>query len=126
MGLAHIGVFVADLEVSKKFYCETLGFILVHENYVVGEPIKLAFVQSGVCMIELVELPDSKGRTDGKVDHIAFSVNHIEEVWTYLKAKGVEFESGQITSAPGYFEKGAKYISFRGPDNERLELNEVF
>jgi len=43
-----------------------------------------------------------------------------------LKTRGIKFETEDITSAPGYFEKGAKYISFRGPDNERLELNEVY
>jgi len=43
-----------------------------------------------------------------------------------LKAKGINFESESVTEASHFFRNGSKWILFRGPDNEHLELNETF
>ena len=36
--LTHIGLCVADLARSRRFYCEGLGFAFEHELHVAGEP----------------------------------------------------------------------------------------
>jgi lactoylglutathione lyase len=128
IGLQHIGVFVKNIEVSKKFYCEKLDFKVIHETSLDDKDgkVKIAFIQVGDCTIELVEFPkfvDKNG--DGPVDHIAFKVKDIEKIKANLKAKGIAFESEETAFAPHFFAKGDKWLMFRGPDGEHLEINEI-
>jgi len=125
-GLAHIGLFIADIEVSKKFYTEMLDFKLIEEAVLddPGGAIKMAFVQNGNLVIELVQFPKTPEKSDGPVDHIALKVENIECVRELLEKRGIVFEEKEITLAPGVFPKGSKWILFRGPDGEHLELNE--
>jgi lactoylglutathione lyase len=125
-GLAHIGVFVADIEVSKKFYTEMLDFKVIEETSLQSPDgvIKIAFVQNGNLVIEIVQFPKTVKKSDGPVDHIAMNVKNIEGVRDLLLERGIEFEEEEITHAPGVFPKGSKWILFRGPDGEHLELNE--
>jgi len=122
-GLAHIGVFVSDLERSIAFYRDILGFEVRHQNEVDG--IKVAFVNLGDLTLELILSPEEVSkRSDGIVAHIAMKVNGIEAVAAALKEKGIVFES-DIFFAEHFWAKGSKWITFRGPDNEHLELTEV-
>jgi len=127
LGLAHIGVFVKDIEVSKKFYCDKLDFEVTHETSVQesGGLTKIAFIEADGCIIELVQFPNYEKKTDGPVDHIAFKVKDIEETAARLRAKGIQFETEEIAHAPHFFTKGDKWILFRGPDGEHLEINEI-
>jgi lactoylglutathione lyase len=125
-GLAHIGLFVADIEVSKKFYTEMLDFNVIEETSLDGPDgvIKIAFVQNGNLVIEIVQFPKTDKKSDGPVDHIALRVENIECVRDLLLERGLAFEEKEITHAPGVFSNGSKWILFRGPDGEHLELNE--
>jgi len=127
LGLGHIGIIVKDLEVSKKFYCDNLDFAVTHENTLTenGEVTKISFVEAGGCTLELIQVPHYSKRVNGPVDHIAFKVVDIESAWKQLKAKGILFETESVTTAPGFFEKGDRWILFSGPDGERLEINEI-
>ena len=127
LGLAHVGIFVKDLEVSKKFYCDILDFTLDHENSLdAGDNlIKIAFVSSGTCSIELVQLPAKEDRTAGPIDHLSLSVKNIEKIKGILESRGVRFDTEEITLAPKFFERGNRWIFFKGPDGERLEINEI-
>ena len=54
-----------------------------------------------------------------------FPVHTIFYVWKQiLKEKGIEFEEGSYTHAPQTFQGGSKWVMFRGPDQEHIELNE--
>ena len=125
-GLAHIGVFVADIEVSKKFYKDILDFKVIEETSLESPDgvIKIAFVQNGNLVLEIVQFPKTAKKSDGPVDHIAMNVKNIEGVRDLLLKRGIVFEEEEITHAPGVFPKGSKWILFRGPDGEHLELNE--
>lgn len=127
IGLAHIGVFSKDLEVSKAFYCDRLGFKVIHENAITETDgvVKIAFVAAGNCVIELIQKPQHQAKDSGIVDHIALNVKDIEKVWTDLKAEGIKFETPEIVTNLTFFEKGSRWITFWGPDGERLELNET-
>ena len=122
-GLAHIGLFIKDLERSVKFYTEILDFEVIERTQV--EDSKVAFVKNGNLIIEVVQPGVCPERCDGWFDHIAFKVEGIEEIRDRLLAKGIEFEEKEIYDAPQVFPNGARWILFRGPDNEHLELNEV-
>ena len=126
-GLMHIGVHVTDLERTKKFYQEILGFKTAHENSLPGDggDIKVAFLPLGDLTIEAIQLPKpDEWRKDGKVDHIAMRVKNIEMVVADLEKKGIEFEAPVFT-ASDFWEKGSKWVTFRGPDGEHLELTEI-
>ena len=128
LGLAHIGVMVSDLEVSKKFYSEILGMDVIHENSLVddGKVVKVAFMQVGDMVLELILLPEfDNTRKDGYIDHIAFNVKDIEVARKALEDKGIKFVSEEIAHAENFFDNGAKWILFRGPDGEHLEINEI-
>lgn len=120
-GLAHIGIFVKDLETSVKFYTENLGFGLDGIDDLGGT--RLAFVRNGGCILEFVCHSNYTNPNDhGIVDHICLEVVGIEDVVASLKAKGIAME-GEV----GFSDKirgGVKNIFFRGPDNERIELME--
>lgn len=115
-GLAHIGIFVKDMETSVKFYRDTLGFTVtdVHNN--------LTFCNIGTCLLELVEIKDYQPRTAGQVDHIAVEVTGIEELCADLRAKGVDIPEkiGEMPTLLG----GVKNVFFTGPDGERIEFFE--
>lgn len=126
-GLNHVGVFVADIEKSKKFYTEILEFTVEHENSIAAEDglIKVAFIKNGSLVIELVQFPKTEAKKDGAVDHIALNVKNIEAAAETLRARGIVFETEDIAHAPHFWSAGSKWILFRGPDNEHLELTEI-
>jgi lactoylglutathione lyase len=58
--------------------------------------------------------------TEGIVNHLAFSVENVEEEMTRLKQLGVEFDN----DIPRVVLGGVKIAFFTGPDGEVLELVE--
>jgi len=126
-GLNHIGLFVKDIEQTMNFYESTLGMKCVHKNQVEdenGDIIHIWFGQLGNLVIEFVQFPLYEKRKDGWFDHIAFDVDDIEAVKIELEKRGVQFDSEEITTWDHFFERGDKWIMFRGPDGERLEINQ--
>lgn len=122
-GLAHIGVYVKNLEKSKKFYCEILDFT-IEEECSAGDS-SVAFAVNGDMALELIQPLHERERADGVVDHIALKVTDIEKVKARLEERGLAFkEETEVTFAPEVYPNGSRWIMFRGPDNEHLELNE--
>lgn len=119
-GVAHIGLYIKDVERSKKFYTEVLGFETICE-FVSPEGNKMAFVKSGNLIIELIQHKVWMDRKDGLFDHIAMEVENIEETSEKLKNLGIEFEA-DIYFDNLVFDNGVKYQAFRGPDGEHLEI----
>jgi catechol 2,3-dioxygenase-like lactoylglutathione lyase family enzyme len=122
-GLAHIGVYTANAEKSLQFYVDTLGFEQFY-SCDLGKT-KLRFVRAGSCIIELIQPEDYKGgRGDGVVAHIAIEVEDIRGMVASLKAKGVKFNTEDVSVLPNLFPTGSTNIFLAGPDGESLELYE--
>ena len=119
-GVSHIGLYIKDVERSKKFYTEVLGFETICE-FVSLEGNRMAFVKSGNLIIELIQHKVRMDRRDGLFDHIAMEVEDIEQTSKQLKALGTTFES-DIYFDDLVFERGVKYQAFCGPDGEHLEI----
>ena len=113
-GLAHVGIYTANIKKSSLFYTDMLGFELFDECTLDDKDgkITLVFLRSGTLI-------------DGLVDHFAIACHDIESVRENLRAKGIVFETEQIGYAANVLENGCKGIFFRGPDNERIEIVEV-
>ncbi len=120
---AHVGLYIKDVERSKKYYSEILGFTCVCE-FTNDTGDKLAFMKSNELIIELIQHKVWMDRRDGLFDHIAMRVDDIEAVSAMLKEKGVEFED-DIYFETRVFDNGVKYQAFRGPDGEHLEIYQV-
>lgn len=125
-GLAHVGIFVADIAVSKKFYTQKLDFTIIQETSLPSAEgdIEIVFIQNGDLVIELVQFPNTSKKADGWVDHIAIRIKNIEAAHEELEKRGIMFEEKEITHAANVGKNGSKWIMFRGPDGEHLELNE--
>lgn len=119
-GVAHIGLYIKDVERSKKFYTEILGFETICE-FVSLEGNKMAFVKSGNLIIELIQHKEWMDRKDGLFDHIAMEVEDIDQISQELKKLGIVFEA-DVYFDKLVFDKGVKYQAFRGPDGEHLEI----
>jgi lactoylglutathione lyase len=128
VGLAHIGLVVENLERSKKFYTDILGFEVFHEcSFTKGNSVfNVAFARLNDCTLELVELAEYPGKSDGLISHVALKTENIEAVRLILIEKGIIFESEDMVHRMEVFPPfGTKWLMFRGPDNERLEINEI-
>ena len=118
-GLAHIGIFVKDIDKSIDYY-KRLGFTLDKQEQT---SIRLAFLSAGDCLIELLE--QKKGeppRAKGAVDHIAMVVDDIEAAVENAKIQGIDIDSSQINFMP--ILGGIKNVFFTGSDGEKLEFFE--
>lgn len=130
IGLAHIGVFVEDFERSVKFYTEVLDFKV---NWKGGLDDKdghfdIALVQNDAVILEIVRQPDSLRRQrkeDGPIDHIAILYDDVSEMHQKLLKMGYEFETQELVENPEFGGTGAKWIFFRGPDGEHIELAQL-
>ena len=119
-GVAHVGLYIKDVERSIKFYQEILGFEMIR-RFTSLEGNLMAFMKSGNLIIELIQHVEWMDRKDGLFDHIAMEVTDIEAVSEALKAKGITFEA-DIYYDSLVTDAGVKYQAFRGPDGEHLEI----
>jgi len=124
-GYAHVGLYIKDVERSKKYYTDLLGFTCVSE-FTNDFGDQLAFMKSGSMILELIQHKVWMDRKDGLFDHIAMQVDDIEAVSAELKAKGVEFADDiYFETRISHFVNGVKYQAWRGPDGEHLEIYQV-
>lgn len=121
LGLSHIGLHVRDLERSKKFYTELLGFAVACTAPLENGTV-LCFLRNGDCEIELIAKPDYAPQQDGHFEHLCLKTADLDAAIAYLCAHGVQME-GAPRSIPNVYH-GVRLAFFRGPDGELLELNE--
>ena len=129
-GIQHIGLPVTNLAVSEAFYGR-LGFanVMAAGFEYKGGRGAVAMMQRGEMVLELYQMPEAelqeiRGRSNGRIDHVAFDVDEIEEAFAELKGAGfVVVESEPVTL--GFWERGCRYFHVLGPDGERLEFNQI-
>ena len=128
--LQHVGLPIVDLAVSQQFY-ESLGF-----NNVMTSTFDhsdgtghVAMMKLGNIIVELYQMPEPalheiKARKDGRIDHIAFDVDDIDETYKLLKSAGFAVVEDKPVYLP-FWEKGCKYFNILGPGGERLEFCQI-
>lgn len=119
--LEHVGVMVKDLEKSIAFYREVIGLelagTLTHTNGVIQLAF-LSFPDAKETQVELIQGYNDQLPEEGKVHHLAFTVDDIEAEWKRLKQLDIPFIDDEITTLPN----GSKYFFFYGPDREWIEF----
>lgn len=115
----HVGVRIKNSKVSTEFYCNVLGCEVV--GTLENEIRELIFLKSGDGVIELInKFNDNENRSAGQVDHIAFTVDNLEDAIKRLKQFNVKILSEEPIQVTDYM----RVIFFEGPDGERLEFVE--
>src|SRR5438270_7265876 len=89
LGVAHIAVYVKDLDKTLQFYKGMLGydvpFTLPKKG---GTGIRIAFVK--VNDNQYFEIFNEADRGEGQLNHISFYTDSAGRMYAYLKLKGVE------------------------------------
>lgn len=114
--LDHIGVYIADLEKSIKFYEEMFGFKLVN-RFMSGEA-KIATLDIGGALLELVQRPGSPGTPPvGNWSHLAIHAPEFDETVAKVDTKGIQ--KRLVTQA-----NGNRLCFFNDPDGHTIEIME--
>lgn len=118
----HVAIIVSNYEASKHFYVDQLGFQIVRENVRTND-VKLD-LKLGNSELEIfgpnnlppkrVTQPEACG-----LRHLAFNVDHIEDVVAELESMGIPCEPIRLDTFTG-----KKMTFFRDPDDLPLELHE--
>lgn len=109
----HLLLHVANLEQSRLFYVERLGFTERTDAKPLPDGRKFVSLKQGLGLTQGVV---AKPR---QVDHMAFEVRNVEALNRVLKSAGVEFER-ELGAGPY-----GKAIYVKDPDGNILELFEI-
>ena len=141
--IKYVGMTVADLDRSVRFYEEVLSFQQIEELEVWGEDweklqgvfglrIKIVRMQLGDEIISLMEYLTPQGRPipidsrscDRIFQHIAIVVTDIDRAYEHLRKHKVRHTSTSPRQLPEWNEKlgGVKAFYFKDPDGHNLEL----
>ena len=121
----HLAIICSDYATSKRFYTETLGFVVVAEHYRPERmSYKLDLSLNGMYTIELFSFPDPPARVSRPeacgLRHLAFEVDVLNTAVADLKQKGVSVEPIRVDEYTG-----KRFTFFADPDGLPLELYEV-
>jgi catechol 2,3-dioxygenase-like lactoylglutathione lyase family enzyme len=123
-GIDHIALQLSDLEAGVSFFRDLLGFKTCFE--VSFEDLRIVNLKAGKIEIEMWERPD--GDHLGKpptalsrpgVNHIAITVNHLEEVLQGVQAHGCELIKDIYQPT-----EGIREAVILGPDNLEIQFVE--
>jgi catechol 2,3-dioxygenase-like lactoylglutathione lyase family enzyme len=125
LGLDHVVLRVADLERSRRFYCDALGATVERWQ----EPIGLLQLRVGRSMIDLVPLDGKLGREGGagpgregrNMHHFCLRVEPFDEaaLREHLGRHGIE--AGEVAQRFGAEGRGPS-IYVTDPDGNTVEL----
>lgn len=124
----HIGIAVKNLDERITYYTETLGFTLLKVEEVPTQHARVAFIDAGNVLLELLEPTSEQGaiynhiekRGEG-IQHVAFAVNDIRERMQELREKGVRLLSEE--PIPG---AGGSLAAFLHPKDSFGVLYELY
>jgi catechol 2,3-dioxygenase-like lactoylglutathione lyase family enzyme len=121
LGVAHIAVYVKDLDKTRKFYEEFLGF---------QEPFTLPNKDKTGTRIVFIKINDKQyfeifneaDRGEGQLNHISFYTDSADGMYRYLKSKGVEVMGDKGSVGKG--QTGNKNFNVKDPDGHIVEIVE--
>lgn len=118
--LAHIGVAYFDRNKTVSFY-KRLGFEIL-DCAVDSSVLSLRYKNIVMKFFPVTEAEMAQ-LGDGYIDHVAFDVKDVDSAYCEIKSARVPVIEEEPVELP-FWEKGIKYFNFRGPGNEKLELEQ--
>jgi len=135
--LTHIGVCVSDMERSKQFYCDVLGFRYVRELRVEGEPgdtllrlrdvkVHALYIERDGFELELLHCTSPRSpkpapahaMNDLGFTHLSIRVPSIQEAMAALESAGVEVIGSTFVKVGGV----GVAVFAKDPDGLLIEL----
>ncbi|WP_394237184.1 VOC family protein [Niallia oryzisoli] len=121
--MEHVAIMVRDMDQSIQFYSEIFGFNVRLRGSKPDREMAFLYLESQPDMeIELIQ--EKTAATEysetGIVNHLAFTVENIDETITFLKGKEIAFTSDEVKPTL----EGGRMILFHGPSRELLQLVE--
>lgn len=118
----HVAIICSDYSRSKRFYTEVLGLKVIAENYrEARDSYKLDLALPDGSQVELFSFPGAPERPSFPeaqgLRHLAFLVDDVEQVKTYLESNDVEVEPIRIDEFTG-----KAFTFFQDPDGLPLEI----
>jgi catechol 2,3-dioxygenase-like lactoylglutathione lyase family enzyme len=115
LGVAHMALFVSDLQKARAFYKDLLGY---EEPYTLqrdDHSDRLAFIK--INEDQYVELFAETPKQDGHLNHIAFFTDSAEKMRAYLASQGV-----QVPEKVGKGKIGNSNFNITDPDGHTVEI----
>jgi glyoxylase I family protein len=125
MRIQHVGLVVADLDSSRRFYSEALGLEEVPRppNFMF-DGAWFRFGGTEIHLLSAAHATGGAGQPDpgagaerGLTHHLAFEVDDLDEACVRLAENGVRLAGGPMPRGDGYVQ-----VFFRDPDGHVLEL----
>ncbi len=88
--LDHVGIYVKDLERSLNFYSELFGFP-EHSKVNLGTT-KIAFLDMGGSLLEIVQRAEPPEAPSGSWSHLAYTTDDFDGMVSRLREKGLELQ----------------------------------
>jgi catechol 2,3-dioxygenase-like lactoylglutathione lyase family enzyme len=114
-GLDHVAIAVSDVDRSRRFYADVLGFERAHDEWDV--PVVMAANGTGVAIFDrALDAGEGEGTPDIRILHIAFRVDRVglERAREELAQRGLR---------PRFSDHGISHsLYFNDPDGHELEL----
>lgn len=125
----HIGIAVADIDESLKFWRDIMGIELSHVEDAVAAKSRVAFLPVGESDLELVaplsdDAPVAKylAEKGSGIHHICIEVDDVAGTLADLKAKGVRLIDEEPKEMPG---RKMAFIHPKSTGGVLLELYEI-
>jgi len=121
LGVAHMAIYVKDLAKTRQFYEKFLGFA---EPFTLpgkdGKGVRIAFVK--VNDYQYFEIFNEADRGEGQLNHISLYTNNDDQMYAYLKSRGVQVLSDK--GGVGKGKTGNKNFNVKDPDGHIVEMVE--
>lgn len=124
-GLGHVAIEAKDKEKTLDFYQNILGFERITDNECDKGDAANYFLKNGVVVVEILMQPSRPVRPWGTINHLSLLVEDVDKAIEELKAKGVEFETEEPIFDPYLYERGERFIMLKGPNGERIQLEQI-
>ena len=122
-GLEHALVLTDDIEATKEFYCDVLGFE-TGERPELPFPGYWLYLDGVPCLHVAERTADAaprelrgRPRADGPVDHRAFAAGDHDALAARLESAGIPAVANDVPAA------GIRQLFFDDPNGVRIELN---
>ena len=123
LGVAHMALYVKDLDKTRQFYEKFLGF---------GEPftllkkdksgVRIAFVK--INDRQYIEIFNEADRGEGHLNHISFYTDNADQMRDYVASKGVEPMGNAAHGPVPKGQTGNKNFNVKDPDGHIVEIVE--
>jgi lactoylglutathione lyase len=121
LGVAHMAIYVKDLEKTRQFYEQFLGyaepFTLPKKE---GGGVRIAFVK--INDFQYLEIFNEADRGEGQLNHISFYTDSADRMFDYLKSEGVAIMGNPAKVGKG--QTGNKNFNVKDPDGHIVEIVE--